>query len=60
LLAPCPSLLFLASAFPTSLLAAEFGLAPQAGGVMVSGGSLANLEALALARNLRYDISKTG
>lgn len=42
------------------LLAAEFGLAPQAGGVMMSGGSLANLEALALARNLRYDISKTG
>ena len=42
------------------LLAAEFGLSPQAGGVMVSGGSLANLEALALARNLRYDIAKTG
>jgi glutamate/tyrosine decarboxylase-like PLP-dependent enzyme len=27
---------------------------------MVSGGSLANLEALALARNLRYDVAKTG
>ncbi|NER04315.1 MAG: aminotransferase class I/II-fold pyridoxal phosphate-dependent enzyme, partial [Okeania sp. SIO3C4] len=37
-----------------------FGLGTQAGGVMLSGGSLANLQALTVARNVKFDALKQG
>ncbi len=37
-----------------------FGLGPNSGGVMVSGGSLANLQALTVARNVAFDAVNKG
>ncbi|MGB3297657.1 MAG: aminotransferase class V-fold PLP-dependent enzyme [Phormidesmis sp.] len=41
-------------------LAAKFGLGENSGGVMVSGGSLANLQALTVARNLHFNALEKG
>ncbi|KAB1977752.1 pyridoxal-dependent decarboxylase, partial [Haemophilus parainfluenzae] len=41
-------------------LAQMFGLGPKAGGVLASGGSLANLQALTVARNLKLGSLQRG
>jgi len=44
----------------TERIADEFGLGPDAGGVLASGGSLANLHALSVARNRAFDVHQGG
>ncbi|MEO0396033.1 MAG: aspartate aminotransferase family protein [Cyanobacteria bacterium P01_A01_bin.137] len=41
-------------------IAQLFGLGPQANGVLVSGGSLANLQALLVARNISFNALENG
>lgn len=41
-------------------IAQRFGLGARSGGVMVSGGSLANLQALTVARNIAFNAVKKG
>lgn len=44
----------------TERIAEEFGLGPDAGGVLCSGGSVANLHALSVARNRAFNVHESG
>ncbi len=55
-----PTLSRLEQAVLRQLARQQFGLGPQSGGLLLSGGSLANLQALAVARNHHFPVQAHG